>query len=58
MPSPGDGELGARAQLASRPPAVAISIWQDAQCTWLLTELDSDHELAFGLCDLGMGDPD
>jgi hypothetical protein len=30
----------------------------DAQCTWLLTELDPDHELAFGLCDLGMGDPD
>ena len=29
----------------------------DAQCTWLLTELDSDG-LAFGLCDLGMGEPE
>jgi hypothetical protein len=25
---------------------------------WLLTELDPDHELAFGLCDLGMGEPE
>jgi Protein of unknown function (DUF2958) len=30
----------------------------DAQCTWLLTELDADGDLAFGLCDLGMGDPE
>ena len=30
----------------------------DAQCTWLLTELDPDHELAFGLCDLGMREPE
>jgi len=30
----------------------------DAQCTWLLTELDPDHELAFGLCDLGLGYPE
>jgi hypothetical protein len=30
----------------------------DAQCTWLLTELDPDGRLAFGLCDLGMGEPD
>jgi hypothetical protein len=29
----------------------------DAQCTWLLTELDSDG-LAFGLCELGMGEPE
>jgi len=29
----------------------------DAQCTWLLTELDTDG-LAFGLCDLGMGEPE
>jgi hypothetical protein len=29
----------------------------DAQCTWLLTELDSDG-LGFGLCDLGMGEPE
>ena len=29
----------------------------DAQCTWLLTEIDPDG-LAFGLCDLGMGEPE
>src|ERR1039457_3989924 len=27
----------------------------DAQSTWLLTELDPDGGLAFGLCDLGLG---
>jgi hypothetical protein len=27
----------------------------DAQCTWLLTEIDEGTDLAFGLCDLGMG---
>jgi len=31
----------------------------DAACTWLLTELDpEDHDIAFGLCDLGMGFPE
>jgi hypothetical protein len=30
----------------------------DAQCTWLLTELDPDAGLAFGLCDLGLGCPE
>jgi Protein of unknown function (DUF2958) len=30
----------------------------DAQCTWLLTELDPDGGLAFGLCDLGLGSPE
>jgi hypothetical protein len=29
----------------------------DAQCTWLLTELGND-DIAFGLCDLGMGTPE
>ena len=29
----------------------------DAQCTWLLTEIDGDG-LAFGLCDLGLGCPE
>jgi hypothetical protein len=29
----------------------------DAQCTWLLTEIDPDG-LGFGLCDLGMGEPE
>ena len=31
----------------------------DAGFTWLLTEVDPDHpEIAFGLCDLGMGSPE
>ncbi|MGH8608838.1 MAG: DUF2958 domain-containing protein [Gammaproteobacteria bacterium] len=31
----------------------------DAACTWLLTELDpEDPDIAFGLCDLGMGFPE
>jgi hypothetical protein len=31
----------------------------DAGCTWLLTELDpADPDIAFGLCDLGLGFPE
>ena len=31
----------------------------DGNATWLLTELDPNGEhLAFGLCDLGLGDPE
>ncbi|MCZ4262308.1 DUF2958 domain-containing protein [Limimaricola sp. G21655-S1] len=31
----------------------------DAGCTWLLTELDpEDNDIAFGLCDLGVGFPE
>jgi len=31
----------------------------DANCTWLLTELETqDPDIAFGLCDLGMGFPE
>ena len=31
----------------------------DAGCTWLLTELDPDNpDIAFGLCDLGLGTPE
>ena len=31
----------------------------DANCTWLLTELDpEDPDIAFGLCDLGLGFPE
>lgn len=37
-------------------PAVKL-FTPDAQGTWLLTELDADG-LAFGLCDLGMGEPE
>ena len=31
----------------------------DGRATWLLTELDpDDRDIAFGLCDLGMGSPE
>jgi hypothetical protein len=31
----------------------------DAACTWLLSEIDPENpEIAFGLCDLGMGCPE
>jgi hypothetical protein len=31
----------------------------DSDCVWLLTELDPDDpDIAFGLCDLGMGCPE
>jgi hypothetical protein len=31
----------------------------DAGCTWLLTEIDPDDpDIAFGLCDLGLGHPE
>jgi Protein of unknown function (DUF2958) len=31
----------------------------DANCTWLLSEIDTqDPDVAFGLCDLGMGCPE
>ena len=30
----------------------------DGSATWLLTELDPDGGLAFGLCDLGVGEPE
>ena len=31
----------------------------DASCTWLLTDLDPEEtDIAFGLCDLGMGFPE
>jgi hypothetical protein len=32
----------------------------DANCTWLLSEIepDTDEDIAFGLCDLGLGFPE
>jgi hypothetical protein len=31
----------------------------DANCTWLITEIDpEDQNIAFGLCDLGLGYPE
>ena len=30
----------------------------DAQCTWLISEMEEDGDTLFGLCDLGMGFPE
>ena len=41
------------------PHPVVKLFTPDAQCTWLLSEIDpSDPDTAFGLCDLGMGTPE
>ena len=49
--------------LFSRPGAIdfkpAVKIFTpDGNATWLLTELDPNGHLAFGLCDLGLGEPE
>jgi hypothetical protein len=50
----GHRQRSRRARLQTRRQAFT----PDAHCTWLLTELNPDHELAFGLCDLGLGCPE
>jgi hypothetical protein len=41
------------------PPPVVKLFTPDAQCTWLLSEVDPDDaDRAFGLCDLGQGAPE
>ncbi len=41
------------------PPPVVKLFTPDAGATWLLTEIDPDEmDHAFGLCDLGHGDPE
>jgi hypothetical protein len=37
---------------------VVKNLTADGNATWLLTELNSDIDLAFGLCDLGLGEPE
>ena len=44
-------------QVLDFKPAVKL-FTPDAQCTWLLTEIDEGTDLAFGLCDLGLGCPE
>ncbi|MBW4985856.1 DUF2958 domain-containing protein [Mameliella sp. CS4] len=39
---------------ADHPPVVKL-FTPDAQATWLLSELDPEDGLLFGLCDLGIG---
>lgn len=37
---------------------VAKLFTPDANAVWLLNELDSDGDLAYGLCDVGLGSPE
>ena len=43
---------------ASDPLPVVKLYTLDAGAVWLLTELDADGDLAFGLCDAGTGSPE
>ena len=50
-----NGRESATGQIIDPYPVVKL-FTPDANCTWLLTELDpTDEDLAFGLCDLGLG---
>ena len=58
-----NGQIRAALQEDGRAEADFLPICKlftpDAQCTWLLTELDPiDPDIAFGLCDLGMQCPE
>jgi hypothetical protein len=35
-----------------------VKLFGGSSCTWLLTELNPDSNIAFGLCDLGQGSPE
>ena len=35
-----------------------VKLFGGSACTWLLSELDPDTNIAFALCDLGMGTPE
>ncbi|MBB5278510.1 hypothetical protein HNR26_004611 [Rhizobium rosettiformans] len=48
-----------RSQPDFDPVPVVKLFTPDASATWLLTELNPDNsDLAFGLCDLGLGSPE
>jgi len=52
------GEQSARGEEIDPFPVVKL-FTPDAGSTWLLTELDPDDpDIAFGLCDLGLGHPE
>ena len=58
-----NGQLRLQRQQEDEPEAdfwpVVKLFTPDADCTWLLTEIDPDDpDIAFGLCDLGMGYPE
>ena len=35
-----------------------VKLFGGSSCTWLLTDLDPETNIAFGLCDLGMNSPE
>jgi hypothetical protein len=58
-----NGHLSQQRQQEDEPEAdfwpVVKLFTPDGACTWLLTEIDPDEpDIAFGLCDLGMGYPE
>lgn len=63
IPSQKHGQLLANGARAARgenhdPHPVVRLFTPDANASWLLTELDPDDEdLAYGLCDVGLGTP-
>lgn len=53
-----NGERSARDEAHDPVPVVKL-FTPDANATWLLAELDPDDpDIAFGLCDLGLGYPE
>lgn len=51
--------VASRAQAHFDPLPVVKLFTPDAGATWLLSEIDpEDHDIAFGLCDLGLGFPE
>ncbi|CAN7776885.1 DUF2958 domain-containing protein [Variovorax sp. LjRoot175] len=51
--------LKSQAQEDFDPLPVLKLFTPDAGATWLLTEIEpEDHDIAFGLCDLGLGFPE
>ena len=58
-----NGRLSREMQEQGRPEPDFVPVVKlftpDAACTWLLTEIDPDDpDIAFGLCDLGLGFPE
>ena len=48
-----DGDVAIRLE-----PVVKLFVCVGGNATWLLTELDPETNIAFGLCDLGLGFPE
>ena len=51
-----NGQANAKAEGRLDFPPVVKLFTPDAGCAWLLSEVDpDDNDIAFGLCDLGVG---